>query len=164
MARRKPNTTYMATLKDSKPAKFLQRLLERSLAEYNKYSDPAHQVEIYIQPITQPAQRILAITIGTLCVVIGIPLAAALPIVPTAPFVAIGLFCFARVSDRFRIWLSRQPVFKMAMTVICTRNEWPFRLMRAMLNRLAGGQLVYRDINTAPATNLSFVSPPTRPS
>lgn len=149
----------------SNPIAFVERLIERMLAEFNKYADPTNQVEVLIQPITHPAQRIIAIVIGTVCVVIGIPLAAALPIVPISPFAAVGLFCFARVSTRFRDWLVKQQVFKIAMAVIYTRHEWPFRLLRLMLNRLAGGQVVYQETHPlalTQSTNLSLISPTIR--
>ena len=122
----------------------IERLIDRTLAGFKHYGDPAHQVEVSIQPITNPAHRLIAITIGVLCVGIGIPLAALLPVVPISPFAAVGLFCFARVSDRFRAWLVRQSMFKIAIAVIYTRSEWPFRLLRHLLDALAGGQLVYQ--------------------
>ena len=150
------------SMAQSNPRAFVERLIKQSLVEFNQYADPANQVEVLIQPITHPVQRIIAILIGTTCVVIGIPLAAALPIVPISPFAAVGLFCFARVSVRFRDWLVRQPVFKIAMTVIYTRHEGPFRLMRAMLNRLAGGQVIYQETHPAQSTNLSLISPTIR--
>lgn len=154
------------------PHSLLGRLIERGLAEFRKYADPANQVEVVIRPITHPVQRAAAILIGSVCVVIGIPLAAALPVVPISPFAAVGLFCFARVSDRFRDWVTRQSVFRIAMTVIYTRHEWPFRLLRWLLDRLAGGHLLYRETHlntpeTAPPSttiesNLSLISPATR--
>lgn len=122
----------------------IENLIERALAGFKQYADPANHVEVTIRPITGPAQRVLVFTVGMVCVVIGIPLAAILPILPVSPFAAVGLFCFARVSPRFANWLTLQPVFKIAMTVIYTRHEWPFRLLRTLLDGLAGGQLAYK--------------------
>ena len=116
-----------------------ERLLgERLLADFKKYADPAHQIEVKIHPITNPVHRIVAIVIGSACVVVGIPAAAILPIVPIAPFAAVGLMCFARVSPRFQRWLLQQLAYRITVTVIYTRNERPFRLLRQCFNALAG--------------------------
>ena len=49
-------------------------------------------------------KRILLITCGTLCVIVGV-LGILLPVVPPAPFLLLAAFCYARSSEPFYTWL-----------------------------------------------------------
>lgn len=49
--------------------------------------------------------------LGLLCVVIG-GIGVVLPILPTAPFLLVAAFCFARSSERFYQWLVHTSMYQ----------------------------------------------------
>lgn len=111
---------------------------DRLLGAFKIYADPAHQVEVPIQPITSPGLRLAALLAAGVCLLIGIPVAVILPIVPASPFALVGLMLLARTSGRFRRWLLQQQAYRIAVTVIYTRTERPFRLLRGCFSALSG--------------------------
>ena len=126
----------------------MSKFVDRLLGAFKTYADPANQIEVPIQPIANPALRMAALGLALACLLIGIPLAAILPVVPISPFALVGLMLLARTSDRFRRWLLQQQAYRIAVTVIYTRTERPFRLLRGCFHALAG---------------LSPISPPAPP-
>jgi len=54
--------------------------------------------------------RILWASIGWIALLCGL-IGAALPLIPTVPFVLLAAFAFARSSDRVHDWLVTHPVF-----------------------------------------------------
>jgi len=54
--------------------------------------------------------RLFWISAGWLAVALGM-IGAALPLLPTVPFMLLGAFCFARGSDRAHDWLMGHPRF-----------------------------------------------------
>jgi hypothetical protein len=119
--------------------KLVERFLGKQLlSELKDYANPEKQIDIALEPIENPAQRLAVGAMGLACICVGAPTAAVLPVLPVTPFVVVGLMCMARSSSRFRTWLSRQQPYRVAVTVIHTRNELPFRLARACFTLLAG--------------------------
>ncbi|HFN8538370.1 TPA: YbaN family protein [Staphylococcus aureus] len=55
--------------------------------------------------------RLILIVIGLIFTALGIA-GAALPLLPTTPFLLVAVFCFARSSDRFYNWLINQKIYK----------------------------------------------------
>jgi uncharacterized membrane protein YbaN (DUF454 family) len=55
-------------------------------------------------------KRQLLITIGTICVVIGV-IGIFVPILPTTPFLLLAAACFLRSSPRFHSWLMNNRLF-----------------------------------------------------
>jgi hypothetical protein len=116
----------------------MTQLIDQLLSTFKQYADPANQVVIPIQLITHPILRIVALSLAGVCLLIGIPMALLLPIVPASPFALIGLMLLARASNRFRLWLMQQPAYRIAVTVIYNRTERPFRWLRWCFDALSG--------------------------
>jgi Protein of unknown function (DUF454) len=116
----------------------MKLLIDRLLGEFKTYADPANQIEVPIQPITNPGPRMAALLAAGACLLIGIPLAVILPVVPASPFAVVGLMLLARASNRFRRWLVQQQAYRIAVTVIYTRTERPFRWLRRCFSALSG--------------------------
>lgn len=116
----------------------MKPLVDRLLAAFKTYADPAHQIEVPIQPITNPSLRLAALLAAGICLLIGIPLALFLPIVPASPFALVGCMLLARASGRFRRWLLQQQAYRIAVTAIYTRTQRPFRLLRGCFDVLSG--------------------------
>jgi uncharacterized membrane protein YbaN (DUF454 family) len=55
-------------------------------------------------------KRYLLITLGTICLAIGI-VGIFTPILPTTPFLLLAAFCYLRSSQRFHSWLMNNRVF-----------------------------------------------------
>jgi uncharacterized membrane protein YbaN (DUF454 family) len=55
-------------------------------------------------------KRYLLITLGTICLAIGI-VGIFTPILPTTPFLLLAAFCYLRSSQRFHSWLMYNRVF-----------------------------------------------------
>jgi hypothetical protein len=116
----------------------MKSLIDNLLGEFKRYADPANQIEVPIQPIRGALQRMVAFSIAGGCLLIGIPMAVILPIVPASPFALVGLMLLARASNRFRRWLMQQQAYRIAVTAIYTRTERPFRLLRWCFEGLSG--------------------------
>jgi uncharacterized membrane protein YbaN (DUF454 family) len=58
------------------------------------------------------------------------------PIMPTWPFALAALLCFARSSQRVRIWVVNNHAIKSAMSLVYSRPERAFVWARAGLERL----------------------------
>ena len=56
--------------------------------------------------LTQPVY----FTLGWVFVALGM-VGAVLPIMPTVPFLLVGVWCFARSSQRFHDWLYHHPIY-----------------------------------------------------
>ena len=82
--------------------------------------------------------RIVALGVAGVCLLIGVPLAAILPVLPVTPFAVVGFMLLARASARFRRWLLRQQAYRIAITAIYTRTERPFRWLKWCFNALSG--------------------------
>ncbi|MEL6479014.1 MAG: YbaN family protein [Pseudomonadota bacterium] len=54
--------------------------------------------------------RLVWTSLGWIAVALG-TLGAALPLLPTVPFLLLAAFCFARGSERFHTWLIEHPRF-----------------------------------------------------
>ncbi len=106
--------------------KHVQRILDYAFREIRHHANPEHQLDIRIEPVNSTRDRL---TLSALLMFgIGmVPVALLLPLLPTWPFVFVAIACVARMSTRFRNWLTANRVFRTAMSVIRTRPERVFR-------------------------------------
>jgi hypothetical protein len=114
----------------------LNAYLNAVLAEIRNHADPSRHETVHITPVESLGGRLglLALIMGGL---IMIPIAAAVPMLPIWPFAIIVIVCMARLSARFRRWLTANRAFNTMMSIVRTRPErifrWADRLMRHAL-------------------------------
>lgn len=70
--------------------------------------------------------------LGLLCVVIG-GIGVILPILPTAPFLLVAAFCFARSSERFYQWLVHTSMYQKHLEQLVTTGQMPLKSKIAIL-------------------------------
>ena len=70
--------------------------------------------------------------LGLLCVVIG-GIGVVLPILPTAPFLLVAAFCFARSSERFYQWLVHTSMYQKHLEQLVTTGQMPLKSKIAIL-------------------------------
>lgn len=75
-----------------------------------KESEAQDDDVIDLRPHDSRAVRVLLVVVGTVCVTLGI-LGIVLPVLPTTPFLLLAAACYARASERFYLWLLRNPAF-----------------------------------------------------
>ena len=63
-----------------------------------------------VRPHDSRVVRALLIAAGTLCVALGV-IGIFVPVLPTTPFLLLAAACYARASERFYLWLVRNPTF-----------------------------------------------------
>ena len=61
-----------------------------------------------VRPHDSRVVRAILLTAGTLCVALGV-IGLILPGLPTTPFLLLAAACYARASERFYLWLLRNP-------------------------------------------------------
>ena len=63
-----------------------------------------------VRPHDSRLVRGLLLAAGTLCVALGV-VGIFVPVLPTTPFLLLAAACYARASERFYLWLVRNPTF-----------------------------------------------------
>ena len=63
-----------------------------------------------VRPHDSRVVRALLLAAGTLCVALGV-IGIFVPVLPTTPFLLLAAACYARASERFYLWLVRNPTF-----------------------------------------------------
>jgi uncharacterized membrane protein YbaN (DUF454 family) len=63
-----------------------------------------------VRPHDSRVVRGLLLAAGTLCVALGV-IGIFVPVLPTTPFLLLAAACYARASERFYLWLVRNPTF-----------------------------------------------------
>jgi hypothetical protein len=82
-------------------------------------------------------KRTLLITIGWICVVLGV-IGIFLPLLPTTPFLLLASACFMRGSPRLSRWLHQHPHFGPIL------NNWhQHRAVSAVVKRRANMSIVF---------------------
>jgi hypothetical protein len=61
-----------------------------------------------VRPHDSRVVRAMLVTAGTLCVALGV-IGIFVPGLPTTPFLLLAAACYARASERFYLWLLRNP-------------------------------------------------------
>ena len=115
----------------------LNAVLERLLAEVRHHAHAAGNTPVYIKPARSRGERIALLATSAFGIAM-IPVAAALPILPTWPFVLLALVAAARNSSRVRTWLAHNHVFTTLVHVVRHRPERIFRFTDRMLSKLLG--------------------------
>ena len=64
--------------------------------------------------------------LGLLCVAVG-GVGVVLPILPTAPFLLVAAFCFARSSERFYQWLIHTSMYQNHLEQLVTTGQMPLK-------------------------------------
>ena len=64
--------------------------------------------------------------LGLLCVALG-GIGVILPILPTAPFLLVAAFCFARSSERFYQWLIHTSMYQTHLEQLVTTGQMPLK-------------------------------------
>ena len=64
--------------------------------------------------------------LGLLCVAVG-GVGVVLPILPTAPFLLVAAFCFARSSERFYQWLIHTSMYQKHLEQLVTTGQMPLK-------------------------------------
>ena len=64
--------------------------------------------------------------LGLLCVALG-GIGVNLPILPTAPFLLVAAFCFARSSERFYQWLIHTSMYQTHLEQLVTTGQMPLK-------------------------------------
>ncbi len=116
-----------------------QWLLDKLLAEFKHHADPQNHQPIHIEPVTNVRARVGMAVLGSFGLMM-VPVAAALPVLPTWPFALVLIIAMARSSTRFRAWLCNNRAFHTLMSVVRTRPERVFRLANRAMNWLLGEQ------------------------
>lgn len=127
-------------LEDASVKRMVSRLkgvVQQGRELLRRHGDAENQVEIEIVPVDHPLKT-AALGVFGIVGLIGVPIAMLLPVVPATPFAMLGLVCLARISPRFRRWLLRQRFCKTALSMIYTRSEPVFVLLRKLLQILLG--------------------------
>lgn len=55
--------------------------------------------------------RLIWVILGTFSGALG-AIGLMLPIVPQVPFILFAIYCFARASQRFRVWINERPLYR----------------------------------------------------
>ena len=63
-----------------------------------------------VRPHDSRVVRALLLAAGTLCVALGV-IGIFVPVLLTTPFLLLAAACYARASERFYLWLVRNPTF-----------------------------------------------------
>jgi hypothetical protein len=113
------------------------RLLNRIRDELKHHSATENQPEITIAPVSGLSARLTVLGVFALGVLM-IPIAVALPLLPTWPFAALCIVCLARISTRFRVALMHNNIFRTIMSIIRTRPERMFRWTDTLMRRALG--------------------------
>ncbi len=64
--------------------------------------------------------------LGLICVALG-GIGVVLPILPTAPFLLVAAFCFARSSERFYQWLIHTSMYQKHLEQLVTTGQMPLK-------------------------------------
>ena len=111
-------------------------MLNRLLAELRHHADPAMHTPVHIALARTLRERVL-LGLVVLVSVVMIPVAIALPLLPTWPFVIVMLAALARLFPRVRDWLLASKIFNTGMSLVRTRPErvfvWANQCMRVLL-------------------------------
>ncbi len=111
-------------------------MLNRLLAELRHHADPAMHTPVRIAPARGWREHAV-LGLAVLVSVVMIPVAIALPLLPTWPFVIVTLAALARLFPRARAWLQANRAFNTGMSLVRTRPErvfgWANRCMRILL-------------------------------
>lgn len=121
----------------------LNRIVIQTRDLLRHHGDAENQVEIEIVPVDHPFKT-LALGLFGVVGLIGVPIAMLLPVVPVTPFAMLGLVCLARISPPFRRWLLSTRFCKTTLSMIYTRSEPMFVLLRKLLQSLLGNPMVRR--------------------
>ncbi len=119
----------------------LNRIVLRTRDFLRHHGETENQIVIDIPPVDHPLKTV-ALGLFGIVGLIGVPIAMLLPIVPATPFAMLGLVCLARISPRFRRWLLGTRFCKTTLSMIYTRSEPVFVLLRKLLQFLLGNPVV----------------------
>ncbi len=114
-----------------------QWLLDKLVAEFKHHADPQNHKPITIEPVTDVRAKVGMAVMGSFGLLM-VPVAAALPILPTWPFALVLIIAMARSSTRFRVWLSNNRAFHTLMSVVRTRPECVFRMANRAMTWMLG--------------------------
>jgi len=115
----------------------IERVFDGVLRGFKHHTNPVNHTPIHVEPIDDPLKRTGVAFAGAGMLVLG-GIGAVTPIMPTWPFVLVGLFCFARTSSRVRNWLVNNHVIKSMMSLIGSRPERPFVWAQSCITWISG--------------------------